>query len=81
MEALNNWEDETIFYIRNKIWEEQLATQNALHELDGKLKAGDRLAMQQVRKLNGHYQGLTYVLGVTSEMLQDNREAEKERNN
>ena len=72
MHELNNWDEDTINHIRAAIWAEERQVKEAIAELDGKLKAGDSYAMQELRRLNGRYQGLEFFISKLLEMQEDN---------
>ena len=81
MEDLNNWDDETLTYIKTIVREWQAETARREDKLIPKLRANDKLAVYKARELRGEWLAFNNVLGMLREMLQDNREAEKERNN
>jgi len=84
MENLNNWDEETLAYVKTIIREWQAETARREDELIPKLRAGDKLALYKARELRAEWTAYSNALGLFRNMLDDNSEAteaEKERKN
>ncbi len=81
IEELNNWDEETIYYLKTTVREWQAETARREDELIPKLRADDKLAIYKARELRAEWRAYRNVLETLGEMLADNAEAIKQNQN
>ena len=81
MDELNNWDKETLTYIKTIVREWQAEAARREDKLIPKLRANDKLAIYKARELRGEWTAYNNVLGFLRELENDNAEAIREYEN
>ena len=81
MEELNNWDEETLTYIKTTVREWQAEAARREDKLIPKLRANDKLAIYKARELRGEWNAYHKILEILRELENDNAEAIREYEN
>jgi len=81
MEELNNWDEETLAYIKTIVGEWQAEAARREDKLIPKLRANDKLAIYTARELRGEWNAYHKILEILRELQNDNAEAIRQHEN
>ena len=81
MDELNNWDGETLTYIKTTVREWQAEAARREDKLIPKLRANDKLAIYKARELRGEWNAYHKILEILRELQNDNAEAIRQHEN